>query len=317
MKKLWVLTIALFFCGCFQQAQMPKVETPPSQIARQNSDERITKLVKIKQAIVPFFKPMGMPQKNDWLATFKEPGQTFEEYVGSNPVLPTAERRTIYIEPIGKFSATEREVLSLTAEFMRAFYNLPVVLKTEEKLENVPEELTRKNLYTKQTQIETTYFLKNLLPKIIPADAAALVCFTDADLFPASDWSFVFGEASLQNRVGVWSFYRLGNPEKSEKDYKLFLARTLKIAMHETGHIFSMHHCTKYECLMSGTNNLQEIDRRPPDVCPECMAKIAWAMNYEPAERYKNLANFCGRHGLVELSKEFKAKEKAVRQITN
>ena len=33
--------------------------------------------------------------------------------------------------------------------------------------------------------------------------------------------------------------------------------------MHETGHMFSMRHCTKYECLMSGTNHMGETDRRP------------------------------------------------------
>jgi archaemetzincin len=62
--------------------------------------------------------------------------------------------------------------------------------------------------------------------------------------------------------------------------------------MHETGHMFGMRHCTKYECLMSGTNHLAETDRRPLDNCPQCMAKVAWAMNYDTVERYKNLAAF-------------------------
>ena len=70
------------------------------------------------------------------------------------------------------------------------------------------------------------------------------------------------------------------------------LDRTLKIAIHETGHMFSMKHCTKFECLMSGTNHLAETDRRPLDVCPECMAKIAWAFGYDPAVRYRRLADF-------------------------
>ena len=41
------------------------------------------------------------------------------------------------------------------------------------------------------------------------------------------------------------------------------------VIAHETGHMFSMRHCTKYECLMSGTNHLNETDRRPIDACPE------------------------------------------------
>ena len=55
-----------------------------------------------------------------------------------------------------------------------------------------------------------------------------------------------------------------------------FLKRTLKVAAHETGHMFSMRHCTKFECVMSGTNHLAETDRRPIDACPECTAKICW-----------------------------------------
>src|SRR3712207_7363776 len=44
-------------------------------------------------------------------------------------------------------------------------------------------------------------------------------------------------------------------------DFKLTLLRTLKIAAHETGHMFSVRHCTKYECVMNGSNHLGETDR--------------------------------------------------------
>ena len=314
MNKLRVLIFVILFGGCFQAAP-PKIETPPLESASQTSAQRISKFIEIKQAIAPFFKLMGKPNSTDWLAAHREAGQTFEEYLKSRPSLPTAERKKIYIQPIGKFSAAQQKVVQLTADYMRVFYNLPVELQPEKSLDNVPPELTRKNLYTKQMQIKTSYFLDDLLPEMLPADAAALICFTNYDLFPEADWSYVFGQANLQNRVGVWSLYRLGNPDKSAENYKLFLTRTLKIAMHETAHLFSMRHCTKYECLMSGTNNLQETDRRPVDDCPECMAKIAWAMNYDPAARYKNLAKFWRDQGYTDLSREFEAKEKAAMRV--
>jgi len=95
----------------------------------------------------------------------------------------------------------------------------------------------------------------------------------------------------------VWSLYRLLSENERKRKPELLLERTLKIAMHETGHMFSMKHCTKYECSMSGTNHLAETDRRPLDNCPECMAKIAWAMRYDPVERYNNLAAFWRRNG--------------------
>lgn len=314
MKRLHVfLLFALFFAACWSPPhETPKTETPPqAESPPPITDERALKLIKSKDAVAPFFKLMGAPEKFDWLATFKEPGQTFEEYFRENPTLPTAERKKIYIQPIGNFSASERKVLRLTADYMQAFYRLPVELKPERKLENVPRDMERKNPYDGQRQIRAHYFIVDLLPKLLPKDAAAFISFTNIDLYPDENWNFIFGQASLENRVGVWSLYRFGNPDKSEKDYKNFLARTLKIAMHETGHMFTMRHCAKYECLMSGTNHLGETDRRPLDTCPECMAKIAWAMNYEPAERYRNLAAFWEKQNWIEEKESFLKKADA------
>jgi archaemetzincin len=293
MTKYFLMIFLIFAVGCARnELPPPEFSAQENQPKPQIADERAVKLIKIKEAVVPFFEPMGAPQDFDWLKSFKEPGQTFEEYLNANPTLPTAERKTIYIQPIGEFSEAQMRVLHLTAEYMKAFFNLPVKFNAVKKLENVPPSMQRRNRYEGQRQIKTGYFWEKLLPPLLPDEAAAFICFTNADLYPDENWNFVFGVATLQNRVGVWSLHRFGKPEKSEEDFKLFLARTLKIAMHETGHMFTMTHCTKYECLMSGTNHLGETDRRPLDVCPECMAKISWAMNYEPEKRYRNLAAF-------------------------
>ena len=103
-----------------------------------------------------------------------------------------------------------------------------------------------------------------------------------------------------------------GGPQTGKTDAAILLSRTLKIAMHETGHMFSMQHCKKYECLMSGTNSLAETDRRPLDDCPECMAKVAWAMNYDPVERYNNLAAFWKKNGRPDEARLMLEKAKAV-----
>lgn len=306
--KILILVFVFLLGGCLKNELQTTEKTLPVVV------ERVAELARTKDAIIPFFKPMKI-EKGDWLETFQESGQTFEEYLKQNPTLPTAERRVIYIQPMGKFTANQRKILSLTAEYMKAFYNLPVKLNMEKTLPNVPKEMQRKNQFKGQLQLKTDYFIKDVLPKMLPKDAAALICFTNYDLYPQDDWSFVFGQASLKNRVGVWSLWRLGEPDKNEREFRKVLARTLKIAMHETGHMFSIYHCTKYECLMSGVNHLDEADRRPLDVCPECMAKIAWGMDYEPAARYRNLSEFWRRQGWTDEETSFKKKALAVESV--
>ena len=260
-----------------------------SNSARPEKEPRIKTIEKQRDAVVRFFRPMSV-QDGDWLESQKEPGETFEQYVDSNPTLPTPRRRTIYIQPIGTFTSEQRKAIRLTADYMKAFYDLPVILNADRQLGHVPPDLKRDTGYPKKTQVRTQYFLEGVLPKLLRDDAAALIAFTNYDLYPGDTWAFVFGQASLQGRVGVWSLARLSSMTAANPN--ALLDRTLKIAIHETGHMFSMKHCTKYECLMSGTNHLAETDRRPLDVCPECMAKIAWAFGYDPAERYRRLADF-------------------------
>ncbi len=58
----------------------------------------------IRRAIAtvkPVFAVKGKPQPGDWLASHPESGQTFDDYIASNPNRPTSLRTTIYIQPLG------------------------------------------------------------------------------------------------------------------------------------------------------------------------------------------------------------------------
>lgn len=266
-------------------------------------------LLTAMKSVEPFFKKMGAPKPDEWLASNPENGQTFDQYINSNPTVPTNERKTIYIQPLGAFNPNQEKIISGVAEYLRLFYNLPVKLLPVKKYEQpMPLQEYRIHPQWKIRQIRTGYVLTQILMPNLPNDAAALIAFTEQDLYPSADMNYVFGQASLENRVGVWSLYRLDNLT----DAANFLRRMLKIAAHETGHIFSIHHCTKYECVMSGTNHLGETDAHPIDACPECMAKICWFADYNPAARYRNLADFCKKYGLKKEEAEFRKKATAV-----
>jgi archaemetzincin len=124
------------------------------------------------------------------------------------------------------------------------------------KLEDVPARAKRKHPVLGMEQMKTTYVLDELLKPDRPKDALAYIAFTSSDLYPQDDWNYVFGQASLRDRTGVWSLYRNGDPAESDKAFLLCLRRTLSTASHETGHILTIQHCIANECNMNGANNL-------------------------------------------------------------
>jgi archaemetzincin len=300
---VFVFVLFVYFVGC-----TPAHERPASNMAAVREAKReINDLRDAIKKVEPFFSPMKEPEPDDWLASHNEPGQTFEEYLESEPIRPKQERQKLYVLPLGKFTPQQQKVIDATAGYLEVFYDLPMVEMPAKPFTATWPHI-RQNRFTKTRQIKTGHILNDVLKPLLPTDAFALIAFTADDLFPSESMNFVFGQARFDDRVGVWSLARLDD----NANYDRFLQRTLKIAAHETGHMFSMRHCTKYECLMSGTNHLGETDRRPIDACPECMAKICWLSDITPTERYRKLADFCRKNGLTAEANDFDRKARAV-----
>ena len=84
------------------------------------------------------------------------------------------------------------------------------------------------------------------------------------DLYPDPRWNFVFGQASLHDRVGVFSFARydpafFGEP-CGNRYQQLLLRRSGRVLAHETARMFSLAHCIYFKCVMNGSNHLHESD---------------------------------------------------------
>jgi len=255
----------------------------------------------------PLHRKLGEPEPGDWLSLHQEEGQTFAQYVASGPVVPDDKRHTIYLQPLGSFSTKQLQIVKLTGEFLSLYFGLPVTLLPIASLDGVPSEARRRHPVWGMKQVLTGHLLDEVLLPALPRDAVALIGMTSSDLWPGQGWNFVFGQAYLRQRVGVWSIFRHGDPELSDRDFRLSLLRTIKTASHELGHMFSMYHCTAYHCNMCGSNSLEESDAGPLALCPECLAKVCWATGAEPAARFARLEAFTRRHGLVEEADFYKA----------
>ncbi|XP_011817950.1 PREDICTED: archaemetzincin-2 isoform X3 [Colobus angolensis palliatus] len=156
------------------------------------------------------------------------------------------------------------------------------------------------------------------LKKKKPEDAFCVVGITMIDLYPRDSWNFVFGQASLTDGVGIFSFARYGSDfysmryegkvkklkKTSSSDYSIFnnycipeitsvlLLRSCKTLTHEIGHIFGLRHCQWLACLMQGSNHLEEADQRPLNLCPICLRKLQCAIGFNIVERYKALVRW-------------------------
>ncbi|KAK6328260.1 hypothetical protein J4Q44_G00002380 [Coregonus suidteri] len=115
------------------------------------------------------------------------------------------------------------------------------------------------------------------------------------DLYPKDSWNFVFGQASLTEDFIWWlatnfkewecsAFTRYddnlysrsyaGRLKKGirpcQRDYSVFegyypppitstlLLRSCKMVTHEIGHVFGVKHCQWMQCVMQGSNYLEE-----------------------------------------------------------
>jgi archaemetzincin len=200
-------------------------------------------------------------------------------------------RRTLALAPLG-MAAHMTSWKEILREGLEAFYSLSSLLIRPILLSEVRAR-SRINEGTGKRQFHSQDIL-DFLKQRLPADAFAIAAITSEDLYPDESWNFVFGQASLRDRVGVFSFARYDPRFEGDEslDERLILSRTLKVLSHEVGHMFGLQHCVYFSCLMNGANNLEEADATPLHVCPVCSRKLQRAIGFDVIVRYEALEVF-------------------------
>jgi archaemetzincin len=239
----------------------------------------------------------------DWLASHPETGQSIAEFMGSNPAERRGEGKVVEVIPLGEFDPAQREILVATADYLSRFFGTAIRSLPSTPLAKLPPEARRFRNDLGYSQLQTGYVLDHLLPEPKKSDVIARIILTSEDLYPDSSWNFVFGQASSSQGAGVWSIFRFGDPAASPEAFRLCLLRTIKTASHEVGHMLSLPHCIAYECVMNGSNHLQELDRLPAELCPVCLQKVCWITGVDPKAREARLGDFFKAHGLTEEQK--------------
>jgi archaemetzincin len=245
------------------------------------------------------FEPLPPPQRGDWLAEHEEPGQDVVQFLADEPNVPKAPRDAIVIQPIGEGDVFAGMLPGAEeiVDYLECFFGLRTVLRD-------PIGIDPKQLGVRHHQGHLQWNATDIneaLREILPAHAYCCIGVTKVDLFPEPEWNFVFGQANLTERVGVFSLARydaafFGLPPSEPS---LVRRRGLGVVAHEVGHMFGMQHCVHHKCLMNGSNNQDESDRTPLHVCAICLRKLHLLVGFDPKDRYTKLERFYREHELI------------------
>lgn len=87
--------------------------------------------------------------------------------------------------------------------------------------------------------------------------------------------SFVFGEADMPGRAAIFSIHRLreefyGLPRNAA----LLESRAIRELWHEYGHTRGLAHCEDWQCVMSSSHSVAQVDAKSDRFCLECSAKL-------------------------------------------
>ena len=260
------------------------------------------------------FEPIPTPNPNDWLAMHLETGQIYSDFVKSKPKRPNSIQCRIYLQPFGDFPKGRSPSVERLRAYTAVFFQMDVEVLSPLTLGDY-HVTTRINPFTRKRQILTKDVL-DILRKRLPDDGFCILALTMEDLYPQPSWNFCFGQASLVHRVGVFSFARY-NPAFFEGERELNYQRTLlwrscKVLAHETTHMFGLSHCIFFKCVINGSNHLEESDARPMHLCPVCLRKLHFSIQFDVLVRYRQLLRF---YQTVGFEKEAQWESNRLRNI--
>lgn len=238
------------------------------------------------------FKVLGKPRPGDWLESHEEIGQSFNQYAQSRsrPQLPRPGCEGLLLCPFGQSFAGPlgASVMAQLQKYCAAFF--PGI-----KVEWLPKVLNLKDVRRRENDSGHKQYLIGDMFQILNShkdvvskrNAYCRLGVTLEDIYPGDEWNYVFGQARLLERVGVFSFARHSpvfysgvhalDAKLSQDQEQKWMMSCFKTMVHETGHMLGMKHCIYFKCLMNGSNGPSE-SAGSAFFCPVCMHKLIHAL---------------------------------------
>lgn len=205
-KVIWWLVVMVgVVCG----KDWPAFEVPSSEVRQGAIGDTRSAGETWQELLLPHaedFEPIGVPAPRDWLASRQEFGQTFREYLLGRRNGVTPAKSTVYLVPLGDYGESEvAPEMVVLADFVRLYYRVRAVVLPQVGL--VDLGVVSRTGRQGQLQLHSAAVLDRL-EKRVPENGFALIGVTMEDLYPAPEWNYIFGQARVGKRVGVFSFAR-------------------------------------------------------------------------------------------------------------
>ncbi|CAF1306343.1 unnamed protein product [Rotaria sp. Silwood1] len=265
----------------------------------------------------------------DWLANYKEKGQTYKRFLNECPFVNnnSSSQKYIYLTLLDNDNRLSLLNIDRLIDYTQRFFQMEIKLlplftnfNWNEKKKTWICTMKSKNDSTKDITLRTRYNstsehsqicvhnILNLLKTSLPNDARCLVAITLHDLYSDESDLFIAGLCYGNRSVAIFSFFRydprLEFSEEFWYDWKIkkiksklmstiILLRSCRLLTHEIGHLLGIDHCIYYACLMNGSGHLEEDFSQPLFLCPIDLRKLLQLTNFDFIERYEQLLDFC------------------------
>lgn len=263
--------------------------------------EIIDELNRCKKAVHGLFGPMDEQLRGDWTST--KDGQT-EKPESFDEFLERDRRHITEGQSLGIFFIGNLPELISRDElrgFVQAYFSLQVVFLPNQDRNSIPKDAWRSILHY-VPQANACLILDRVLAPLKKPHAKSywgIIAITHEDLLydPNDDLDYVYGLSRAGEPgfpgIAIVSTRRIWRPDAVGVETSRL--RLFKLVTHEIGHLFHVQHCLKHACIMNGVETVDQIDRHPIEVCPDCMAKICWIGQIYPKARYDRLIAVCKR----------------------
>ncbi|XP_071830492.1 archaemetzincin-2-like [Apostichopus japonicus] len=204
---------------------------------------------------------------------------------------------------IGNAKVGNQTFVQYICGFLKVFFSgLKVNFNDQFQVENIkPTE--RRHPVTERRQFLVTDFYDRLHRVTGIPRTDYILGLTWTDLYPSKDLNFVLGEASDQHKSGVFSFGRF-EPQTFHRDQALdedaelqldgdIIWKMLRVATHETCHLFRLKHCVFFSCSMNASSSVTEAISQPLFLCPVCLRKLQKFLGFDIFKRYQRLLELC------------------------